>query len=194
MEKECVLTKEEKRKERRSFLMWLGCCLLFILITRAWVGIRGQVVGYSMAPTYQEGDCFLLREDWAIWDYDRGDVVVVDSKALDQKIIKRLIGLPGDLIELKSVEVEGIYLEEVWLNGELLEEPYINSADIRKTAETTRFEVPEGAIFVMGDNRRHSLDSRGMTEPYIPFEEVMGRAILTLPEGICQLGSFNFKK
>ena len=85
-------------------------------------------------------------------------------------IIKRVVGIGGDHIEIKD--------NELYLNGELLEEDYINGAMIN--SEDMLVDVPEGKVFVMGDNRNNSLDSRKLG--YFDFDEdVIGRVFFTVP-------------
>ena len=85
-------------------------------------------------------------------------------------IIKRVVGIGGDHIEIKD--------NELYLNGELLEEDYINGAMIN--SEDMVVDVPEGKVFVMGDNRNNSLDSRKLG--YFDFDEdVIGRVFFTVP-------------
>ena len=85
-------------------------------------------------------------------------------------IIKRVVGIGGDHIEIKD--------NQLYLNGELLQEDYINGAMIN--SEDMVVDVPEGKVFVMGDNRNNSLDSRKLG--YFDFDEdVIGRVFFTVP-------------
>ena len=133
-----------------------------------------KVYGTSMLPTYHEGNIVLV--DKVFYKHSepkRNDIVVVDYKDANMKetfIIKRVVGIGGDHIEIKD--------NELYLNGELLEEDYINGAMIN--SEDMLVDVPEGKVFVMGDNRNNSLDSRKLG--YFDFDEdVIGRVFFTVP-------------
>jgi signal peptidase I len=108
------------------------------------------VRGGSMEPGLQDGDRILV-EPWSeMLGYHRGDVVVM-RYPLDQRVdyVKRIIGLPGDRIVLGD--------GRLWVNGELLTEPYVESVDKAAFVATT---VRPGFFFVLGDNRPRSSDSR----------------------------------
>ena len=127
------------------------------------------VRGSSMAPGIQDGDRILV-EPWSyvIEDVDRGDIVVM-RYPLDPTVdyIKRVIGLPGDVVTLAD--------GHVWVNGELLREPYVEDVDHGSYEVTT---VDEGSFFVLGDNRPRSSDSREFG--LVPLDYVRGRVDLRL--------------
>ncbi|MDP6540293.1 MAG: signal peptidase I [Planctomycetota bacterium] len=125
------------------------------------------VHGSSMKPGILDGDRILIdRLSIAIDAVDRGDVVVL-SYPLDPSLdyIKRVIGLPGDEVLMAG--------GRVWVNGELLAEPYITGGD---TYTYERAVVEEGHYFVLGDNRPHSADSREFGQ--VPRELLRGRVDL----------------
>jgi signal peptidase I len=125
------------------------------------------VRGSSMAPGIHDGDRILVDHfSYVVGDVHRGDVAVLRCP-LDENLdyIKRVIGLPGDL-----VRIEG---GAVWVNGECLEEPYIAEPDRR----TRLLEmVAPDHYFVLGDNREHSSDSREFGE--VPRRLLRGRVDL----------------
>ena len=125
------------------------------------------VRGSSMAPGIHDGDRILIDQlSYVFGDVARGDVVVL-RYPLDPSLdyIKRVVGLPGDEILMAG--------GRVWVNGELLAEPYIERAD-PSTYDFTR--VREGHYFVLGDNRLHSSDSREFGQ--VPREYLRGKVDL----------------
>lgn len=104
------------------------------------------VNGDSMEPTYTQGDIILVKIGKTP---QRGDIVVIDSKAVGRRIVKRVIAVEGD-----TVQTDG---EAIWINGIILEEKYIKEPYAMEDGFLT---VPDKSIYVMGDNRNHSRDSR----------------------------------
>lgn len=137
----------------------------------------------SMEPTLPTNSHFIgWRLPYFIDDPlpRRGDIVMFRSEELDELLVKRVIGLPGDVITFQD--------GDVYLNGALLEEPYLDAEHQHSTVpkgEREVFEVPEDCIFVMGDNREGSYDSRGWNNPYIHVEKIRSKALVdvaVLPE------------
>ena len=122
-----------------------------------------------MAPGIQDGDRILI-EPWSylLHEAERGDVVVL-RYPLDPTVdyIKRIIGVPGDRVTLAD--------GHVWVNGELLSEPYVG--DIDRTSYLS-LVVEEGRYFVLGDNRPRSSDSREFG--LVPADHIRGRVDLRL--------------
>lgn len=142
--------------------------LLFVLINT--VSARIRVESVSMQETLIEGDFVLVnRLAYQVWGFEtgaikRGDVIVFDPPVdSDEPYVKRVIGLPGDEVVIKD--------GAVFINGTLVEEPY-TEAYLRNGGT---WEVPEGEIFVMGDNRNNSSDSRSWGT--VPVENIIGKAL-----------------
>ena len=131
-----------------------------------------------MYPTLHEGDQLLISS-FGYDEPERGDIVVLMADGfMDEPLVKRVIALGGDTVEIDGEE--GV----VYVNGEALYEPYINdlAGQAMYTGDLTgAFTVPEGEVFVMGDNRNGSSDSRKLYEiGTIPYEKIVGKAIFRI--------------
>lgn len=142
---------------------------LFIVLY-LFIAQPNQVKGVSMDYTFASGDyIFTSKVTYKFRQYERGDVIVFRSpKNPDIEYIKRIIGLPGD-----TVTVIG---QEVYVNNRKLDEPYIAAKTVLWengfTRDSVPYTVPEGHLYVMGDNRPRSSDSREFGP--ITFESVIG--------------------
>ena len=103
---------------------------------------------------------------------ERGDVVTFWSDEMDKLLVKRVVGLPGD-----KVSFSGGY---VYINGQKLDEPYLNKEGSSVSVNNAEFTVPEGCLFFLGDNRLNSDDARYWDEPFIPLEKVRARGLLVI--------------
>jgi len=134
----------------------------------AWMPVSFQ--GDSMLPTLVAGDRLLVKRTQTATEHTRGDIVFFrDPRGLsDTLIIKRIIGLPGESVRASRT---------VYINGELLEEPYLQD-DVEKSNQSARGvnRIRDASYFVMGDNRLASTDSRDFG--VINASEILGRAVL----------------
>ena len=135
-----------------------------------------KVPSTSMEPTI-EPKSFIInwRFPFLVGDPipNHGDIVVFRPGGQDRRLlVKRVIGLPGD-----QISFEGGY---VFRNGEKLDEPYLQTEGVT-SSDTERFSVPDGCIFVMGDNRLHSRDSRYMENPFIPVKNILAKELVSFP-------------
>ncbi len=142
--------------------------LVFVTLVFSFLFRLVGVDGSSMASTLKHGDRLMLVHSFYTPDY--GDIVVVRRDAGDP-LIKRVIAMEGDTI---AIDLES---ETVYLNGELLEEPYLDGPTPALFGFTGPYTVPEGTVFVMGDNRSDSMDSRHSNIGAIPLEDIMGEAV-----------------
>ena len=129
-----------------------------------------RVDGESMLPTLQDGQRLMITS----YPYtpQRGDIVVIDAyTAYGDPLVKRVIGIEGDTIDIDFQN--GI----VYLNGEALEEPYTAEPTYLQESVTFPVTVPEGCLFVMGDNRNHSTDSRDDRVGFVDERDVLGRLL-----------------
>lgn len=140
--------------------------LIFTLMFRA-VGVQGD----SMVPTLEDGN-WVAVTGMLLSHVERGDIVVV-TQPWDRNvpIIKRVIGVTGDKI---MIDFE---YGKVFVNGAMLEEPYIAAPTHLQYDVAFPVVVPEGKIFVMGDNRNISLDSRSSEIGFIDESYVLGKAL-----------------
>ena len=131
----------------------------------------------SMEPTFCNGDyIFVSRQAYNLFgDPQRGDVIIFHSElktddGKDKNLIKRIIGLPGD-----TVEIVGGY---VYLNGEKLDDTYVKVQGI--SGQMDEIVVPEGELFCLGDNREVSQDSRDAAVGCVDQDEVLGKVFVRI--------------
>lgn len=138
--------------------------VLFVAINT--VSARVRVDGSSMLPTLKNGEYVLVnRLAYKMGGLPAyGDIIVFTSPVADQDLIKRVIGLPGDQVKIAD--------GQVYVNGQALVEPYIAAAPMYQG----EWNVPQGSLFVLGDNRNDSSDSHAWG--LLPIENVIGKAIL----------------
>jgi signal peptidase I len=148
-----------------DFVETLVLAMVLFLIINA-VSARVRVDGQSMLPTLNNGEFVLVnRLAYKLGEPTRGDIIVFRSTTqLDLDLIKRIIGVPGDEIRIAD--------SRVLVNDVTLIEPYIN-ADPRYSGD---WSVPDGYLFVLGDNRNDSSDSHAWG--LLPEENVIGKAVL----------------
>jgi signal peptidase I len=155
----------------------LALTLVIFFVVQNFVAQPFQVEGDSMERNLEPGDYVLVDKLSPRWDpYSRGDVVVLhppDGWAADKTpFIKRVIGVGGDTIQVK----DGL----VYVNGTALDEPYLyadaNGTRQATTSDEPQWLVPADDVFVMGDHRQESADSR-LFGP-IPVTSVLGRAVI----------------
>ena len=127
---------------------------------------RVRVDGFSMIPTLQNGEYILVNKlAYKTGTPNRGDIIVFRLPGDEtQDLIKRVIGLPGDTIKIK----DGI----VTINGQKLEEPYIAQSPLY----FGEWVIPNGSLFVLGDNRNDSRDSHQWG--LLPLQNVIGKSVL----------------
>ena len=141
------------------------CVLVFVFFARVI-----DVVGESMLPTLEQGDKIVITR--FAGDYDRGDIVVLRKDTFRKEpIVKRIIAVGGQTIDIDFES--GI----VYVDGEALDEPYVNELTYEQEDFVGPVTVPEGCVFVMGDNRNSSSDSRRETIGCVDTRYIMGKVI-----------------
>ncbi|NWF64458.1 MAG: signal peptidase I [Chloroflexi bacterium] len=159
---------EEKTNWKRFLLDIVETLVLAVIL---FVGInalsaRVRVDGFSMLPTLEDGEFVLVSKlSYTFGDFERGDIIVFHFPLNpEEELVKRIIGLPGDKVLVQS--------GQVYVNGNLLDEPYIHAAPLY----SGEWIVTDGYLFVLGDNRNNSNDSKDWG--LLPQENVVGKAVL----------------
>lgn len=176
---------QEQKKQTakgRDLYEWVqslvGSVLVVVAIFTFVIRMMG-VDGHSMLNTLQHGDRLLVVNSMLYHDYQYGDIVILRKNGVfdDDPIVKRVIAVEGQTVDIDFAE--GI----VYVDGEALEEDYIREPTY--TAEGTEFPltVPEGSIFVMGDNRNGSSDSRDYRLGTVDTRYVIGKAAFLIFPG-----------
>jgi signal peptidase I len=149
----------------REFAETIVLTLLIYFLVRTFLFENYRVLGHSMDPTL-DNDQFLVvnKLGYRLGEPERGDIIVFrDPRSDERKLIKRVIGLPGEVLEVQD--------GQVLINAQRLDEPYVANPG-RYTQEAT--PIPEGMYFVLGDNRSNSSDSHNWGT--LPRDRVVGTA------------------
>ena len=152
-------------KRKNTDLKWL-IFLGLVVICNLFVVRLAFVHGKSMEPTLHENECVVV---WQLMAHiEAGDIVVTDRKNVySENLIKRVIALGGQSVHLKE--------NQVYVDGVPLEEPYLSDQMEIHYTELDLI-VPEGEVFLLGDNRSNSRDSRDIG--CVPLEEIKGKVLL----------------
>lgn len=165
-------SKEPKTKLKSEVYEWMQsiltalvvCVLVFVFAVR-----MVNVDGDSMYPTLENGDRVLISN--LFYTPQQGDIVVLRKDTfMYEPIVKRVIAVEGQTIEFDFDK------GTVTVDGVLLDEPYINEPTYRQITCPTTVTVPEGCVFVMGDNRNASIDSRKSEIGMLDNRLILGKA------------------
>ncbi|MDD3411450.1 MAG: signal peptidase I [Eubacteriales bacterium] len=141
------------KKEILSWILTLGSAVVIALLIRTFLFEPIRVDGGSMMDTLQNGEImFVTKPEYLFGEPQRGDVVICKYPGRTENFVKRLMGVPGDVIEVRS--------NVVYRNGEALEEPYLTADRNDDGFSMEAYTLGEGEYFVMGDNRDNSHDCR----------------------------------
>jgi len=167
---------EGKVKSKNEWWEWtkaLAIAIILAFVIRSLLFAPFVVDGTSMMPTLQDRERLIVTKlVYFIGDPKPGDIIVFHATQ-ERDYIKRVIGVGGDVVEMKN--------DQLYINQQPVDEPYLD--EYKKQAQSEGYvltedfdpvEVPEGELFVMGDNRRNSKDSRMIGT--VPLESVVGRA------------------
>ena len=162
-------TPVQEKTDWKHFLLDLletvGLAVVLFFVINA-LSARVRVDGFSMLPTLHDGEFVLVNKlAYHTGSPTRGDIIVFQSTtAKDLDLIKRVMGLPGDHIAISNGKVS--------INGQTLNEPYTSAAP----NYSGEWHVPNGYLFVLGDNRNDSSDSHAWG--FLPIQNVIGKALL----------------
>lgn len=164
-------------KELWEYIKMIIFVVVVVLIVNNFLLINARVPSESMEKTIMTGDRFFgNRLAYLFDDPERFDIVVFkypDDES--QLFVKRVIGLPGETVEIKD--------GKVYINGS--ETPLDDSfTPETPTGDYDPYVVPEGSYFMLGDNRNHSGDSRFWKQPYVEKEKIVGKAIFRYFPGV----------
>lgn len=162
------ITKESVKKEIMEWIIVIEVAVILAVVLNMFIIVNAIVPTASMETTIMTGDrLFGNRLAYNKEDPKRGDIVIFkfpdDEKQL---FIKRIIGMPGDTLEM----IDGV----VYINGETIDEPYLATIPYGDYGPIT---VPDGAYFMMGDNRNNSADSRYWQQPFVYRDKILGKAV-----------------
>ena len=184
---ERLQSRKDKSKQKKKLhpiieeiVSWIwsiivAATIMFLLYV--FVGRPFTVSGQSMYPTLHNGDHMIMSKLGGI---NRFDVVILKAPDEDKEYIKRVIGMPGDTIEVKDgkLYINGQVVDQPFINKEILVNKTVYIDDFTLQELTGESKVPEGKYFVMGDNRGVSKDSRMIG--FIERSAIEGKAVFTI--------------
>ena len=169
VEKETLKEKKDWSKELKEWVVSIGAAVLIALMIRTFIVELYVVDGPRMRPTLQHDERLVVNKFiYYVRDPNKGEIIVFRYPSdTSRDFIKRVIATAGDTIEIKD--------GRVYVNDQLQREDYI----LEKTqGEYSKATVPEGTVFVMGDNRNNSEGSRFSDVGFVPLDLVKGKAVL----------------
>jgi signal peptidase I len=177
-------TEEETKTAQASILrkFWSNFGYLIIPVVIVFILLKvvfslAYVPSGSMETTLPTNSLFFgYRFEYLVGDPTpaRGDIIMFKSDELGKILVKRVVGLPGDTVTFQN--------GYVYINGDKLDESYLPGTEGNtwpQNADDT-FEVPDGSVFVMGDNRPDSYDSRYWNSPYVEISSIQSKALMDI--------------
>ena len=162
-----IAVKKELVDDALNWLRIVTSVLLFALLLFGFVVANAGVNQFSMRATLMDGDRIIaLRLAYVLSEPDIYDIVVFYREPGGELFIKRVLGTPGDEVNILG----GV----VFVNGEPVDSSFVYGEPF---GDFPSVVVPDGHVFVLGDNRNNSIDSRHWPEIYIPHSNILGRAI-----------------
>ena len=165
----------ERKRIRRDSLYWkalrstiavlIVVAAVAVLVTTLFLPIL-QISGDSMSPTLEHDEIVILLKSK---DFDRGDLIGFYYQG--RILLKRVIALPGEEV---AIDAEG----NVYVNGEILDEPYVTNKGLGDCDLTFPYKVPGTSYFVLGDQRANSVDSRNSVIGAVSIDDIIGKVFL----------------
>ncbi len=172
------MEKEKKKinlKDTVSFIIYIAVVFVITYLVITYVGQRTEVIGTSMEYTLSDGDNLIVDKiSYRFHDPERFDIIVFPYQYKeDTYYIKRIIGLPGETVQIDD---DGT----IYIDGEELEESYGREVIKNPGTAAEPIKLGEGEYFVLGDNRNASSDSRDPSVGIIKQDDIVGRAWLRI--------------
>lgn len=171
-----------------DFLEILAFSVFLAILVFTFLFRIAVVQGSSMEHTLHNGDRLVMTH--LFYTPKDGDIVVVNSESLNETIIKRVIGTANEWVRIdlenNTVTVNDVVLEEDYIAEDFFNEAYFDSQYFNEEKGIYEYFVPYGYIFVMGDNRNNSTDSRSIG--LIPEKDIAGKAVLRIYSQQGELG------
>lgn len=176
------MVSEKRKQADRGLYDWvqtLVCAVSAVVLVFAFAVRLVSVSGPSMRETLQNGDKLLVVNSHLCGEYRRGDIVIFQRPDFEdgEQIVKRVIATAGQTVDIDFDA--GV----VFVDGEVLEEPYTREPTWLDEGLDFPVTVPEGCVFVMGDNRNDSKDSRYADLGPVDTRHIIGRAVLIAVPG-----------
>lgn len=165
-----------EKSTRGEIYEWIQClvfALIFCVVMFVFLFRLVDVVGDSMNPTLEDGDKMVVSD--LFYKPKQGDIIIFRKDEYKSRaLVKRVIATEGQTVEIDFTK------GRVYVDGELLDEPYIAEPTKNQIDFTGTQIVPEGCVFVMGDNRNESADSRDSRIGMIDERLIIGKVLLTV--------------
>ena len=186
LEEEREQAKGSTGREVFGWILIIAVAIVAALLLNRFIIVNAQVTSGSMTKTINTWDRVLgLRVDYWFSDPQRGDVIFFRNPDDESEIyVKRVIGLPGDTVEIKS----GV----TYINGKALEESYL--LEEPWDLDFGPYDVPEGYYFFLGDNRNNSQDSRYLKHTYVERSKILGKAYLVYYPQVRSIAHSSYEK
>ncbi len=174
-EQNAALSKSQLKREIFEWLETVAFSLVAVVLVFTFVFRIVGVDGDSMLDTLHDGDRLIITH--LFYQPKAGDIVIITQpNAVNKPLVKRIVAIGGQTVDIDTDR--GL----VYVDGEVINEPYIKEPTVKIPSPPMEFPVtvPEGKVFVMGDNRNHSLDSRSTDVGMIDERYILGKAVFRI--------------